>query len=169
MTTVPAHCATRRPGSMPGRARRGWTALALAGVSPLAGCYTTRAVQSAPAPGTTVVLDLTDRARVDLGDRIGPSAAGIEGVVQTQNDSAYIIRVSSVKYLNGQSNTWSGEPLTVPASLVSTARIREFSRSRTTAVGVGIVAALAIVFARTSFFGSSGPDKQPEPMPGGGT
>ena len=100
--------------------------LLLTGVSPLAGCYTTGPVMSAPAPGTTVLLDLNDPARVQLGDRIGPSAARIEGIVQAQNDTAYMLRISSVTYLNGQSNKWSGEPLTVPASLVSSARVREF-------------------------------------------
>ena len=143
--------------------------LLLTGVSPLAGCYTTRPVMSAPAPGTTVLLDLNDPARVQLGDRIGPSAARIEGIVQAQNDTAYMLRISSVTYLNGQSNKWSGEPLTVPASLVSSARVREFSRSRTTAVGVAIAAVLVTVFAKTNFFGLGGTEKVPLPPPTGGT
>jgi hypothetical protein len=148
---------------------RVWTALLLVGATSLAGCYTTRPVNSAPVPGRTVLLDLNDRARVELGDRIGPSAARIDGVVQTQNDTMYVLHVSSVTYLNGQSNKWSGEPLTVPASLVSRARVREFSRSRTTAVGIGIAAALAAVFMKADFFGSSGPEKDPGPVPGGET
>jgi hypothetical protein len=143
--------------------------LLLAGISPLAGCYTTRPVASAPAPGATVLLDLNDRARLDLGERIGPSAARIDGVVQSRNDTMYVLRVSSVTYLNGQSNKWSGEPLTVPASLVSRARLREFSRSRTTAVGLGIAAVLAAVFLKADFFGSSGPEKDPGTVPGGET
>jgi hypothetical protein len=141
----------------------------LAGVSPLVGCYTTRPVTTAPAPGSTVVLDLTDRARVDLGDRIGPSASSIQGVVQTQSDSSYVLRVSSVTYLNGQSNKWAGEQLTIPATMVSRARTREFSRGRTTALGAAIAAALATVFITTDFFGLSGPDRQSEPPVGGET
>ncbi len=167
MTTQPIRRSPLRPAFAPARAWRGWTALLLAGVSPLAGCYTTRPVTSAPAPGTTVLLDLTDRARVDLGERIGPSAASIEGIIEARNDSAYTLRISSVTYLNGQSNRWSGEPFTVPTSLVSRARLREFSRSRTTAVGIGIAAALAAVFLKADFFGFAGPGKQPDPPPGG--
>ena len=116
-----------------------------------------------------MVLDLTDRARVDLGERIGPSASRIEGIVQERNDTAYVLRVSSVAYLNGQSNKWSGEPLTVPSSLVARARLREFSRSRTTAIGAGIAAALAAVFISTDFFGLGGPTVDPLPNPGGET
>ena len=167
MTTHPIRRSPLRPAFAPARAWRGWTALLLAGVSPLAGCYTTRPVTSAPAPGTTVLLDLTDRARVDLGERIGPSAASIEGIIQARNDTAYMLRISSVRYLNGQSNKWSGEPFTVPASFISRARLREFSRSRTTAVGIGIAAALAAVFLKADFFGFAGPGKQPDPVPGG--
>jgi hypothetical protein len=126
-------------------------------------------VSSAPVPGATVILDLTDRGRVDLGDRVGPAAASIEGVVQQQSDSSYVLRVSSVQYLGGQQNKWSGEPLTVPATLVSRARLREFSRSRTTAIGLGIAAALAAVFIHTNFFGLSGPEQQPPPPTGGET
>jgi hypothetical protein len=81
----------------------------------------------------------------------------------------YVLRVSSVTYLNGQSNKWSDEVLTVPARLVSGARLREFSRSRTTAIGLGIAAAIAAVFIKADFFGLSGPEKMPEPIPGGET
>jgi hypothetical protein len=169
MTMHPVHRSASHPALAPGRARRGWTALLLVGISPLAGCYTTRPVESAPTSGTTVLLDLNDRARVQLGDRIGPAAVRIEGIVQAQNDTAYMLRISSITYLGGQSNRWSGEEFTVPASLVSSARIREFSRSRTTAVGLGIAAALAAVFAKTNFLGSGGTDKQAPPPPGGAT
>jgi hypothetical protein len=160
---------SHRPGCSSSRAWRGQAALLLAGVSSLTGCYVTAPVTTAPGVGTTVVLDLTDRARVDLGDRIGPSASSIQGVVQARSDTAYLLHVSSVTYLNGQSNKWSGEPLTVPTTMVSRARTREFSRGRTTALGAAIAAALAAVFVTTDFFGLSGPDRQSEPPVGGET
>ena len=163
------HLLSCRGALAPRRTRRGRTALMLIGASSLAGCYTSRPVTSAPEPGTTVMLDLNDRARVQLGDRIGPSAARIEGIVQAQSDTSYMLRISSVKYLNGQSNKWSGEVFTVPASLVSRARIREFSRSRTTAVGVAMAAAVVTLFATTKFFGLGGTEKVPIPPPTGGT
>jgi hypothetical protein len=169
MTTHPVYHASSSPAAVPGRAPRRWPALLLACLSPLSGCYTTRPVESAPGPGTTVLLDLNDRARVQLGDQLGPSATRIEGIVQARNDTMYMLHISSVSYVNGQSNRWSGEPFTVPASLVTSARIREFSRSRTTAVGLGIAAAVVAVFAKTSFLGLGGTEKQPPPMPGGGT
>jgi len=59
--------------------------------------------------------------------------------------------------------------LAVPISLVSRARYREFSRSRTTAVGVGIAAAVVALFANTNFLGGSTGEKVPPPPPTGGT
>jgi hypothetical protein len=137
---------------------------------PLAGCYSTLPVETTPAPGATVVLDLNDRARVALGDRIGPSALKLEGVVQTATDSDYVLRVSSVEYLNGQTNRWSGEQLNIPASLVSRAWHHEFSRSRTTALSVGLAAALLTAILKTSFLHiGSGTIGAGDPRPGGGS
>jgi hypothetical protein len=152
-----------------GRLRRGWSVLLLAGASLLGGCYVDRPVTTAPAPGTTVLLDLNDAGRVALGDRIGASVARVEGVVASPADTVYRLRMSSVTYLNGQSNRWSGESLAVPVSLVSRAHYREFSRSRTTMVGVGIAAAIVALFASTDFLGNGGTEKVPVPPPTGGT
>jgi hypothetical protein len=101
---------------------------------------------------------------VQFGERIGASAARIEGVVQSQSDTAYMLHISSVSYLDGRTNKWSGEPFTVPTRLVSHAQVREFSRSRTTLLGAGIAAALAAVFAKTNFLGKGG-DTPVTPLP----
>ena len=144
---------------------RAWTALVLAVVSPLTGCYSTRPLTTAPAPGTTVVLDLNDRARVQLGDRIGPSAASIEGVVQPGSDSGYVINISSVKYLNGQTNQWSGERFTLSPTLVTQAWQREFSRSRTMSLGLGITAAIVTLMLKTDFLSKTGGGQPTNPPP----
>jgi hypothetical protein len=111
------------------------------------------------------VLDLNDRARVQLGDRIGPSAASIEGVVQPGSDSGYTINISSVKYLNGQTNQWSGERFQVSPGLVTQAWQRQFSRSRTWSLGVGIVAAIATVILKTDFLSNTGGGQPTNPPP----
>lgn len=129
----------------------------------MTGCYTTLPLHSMPASGSEVVLDLNDRGRVALGDRIGPSASVIDGEIETPNDTAYALRVKSVRYLNGQSNQWSGERLTVPANLVSQATQRNFSRARTVALSAGLATALALFIKGVSLFGNS------SGSPGGGS
>jgi hypothetical protein len=120
--------------------------------------------------GATVVLDLNDRGRVALGERIGPSAARVEGDVTSATDTSYSLRVKSVVYMNGQSNIWSGEALTVSSSLISQATQRTFSRSRTTLLSAGLVAALALLIKSTNLVGNgSASSGGNPPPPGGGT
>jgi hypothetical protein len=159
------HRQTVRPAFAPGRAWRGWTALLLTGVASVSGCYTQVPVVGAPKPGTTVVLDLSDRGRLALGDSIGSSAARIQGIVQSSSDSSYVLRVSSVQYLNGQSNRWSGEPLTVRADLVGRTQERQLSRKRTWAAGIGVAAAVLVVLLTTDLIGSGSLGRSSEPPP----
>jgi hypothetical protein len=135
---------------------------------PLAACYSMQSVAAVPAPGSTVVLELNDRARVALGDRIGPSAASIEGIVQTGTDSVYVLRISSVQYLNGQSNRLSGEPVAVDRGFVGQAWQREFSRSRTTSLSLGLAAALFTLVRQAKFFSTGSGPIPGDPPPGGG-
>jgi len=133
------------------------------------GCYTFTPVIASPTPGTELVLGLNDQGRVSLGQSVGPSAQTIEGKLRTKNDSAYVIAVSSVRYFNGGTNIWSGEPLTVGTSLVQEARERRFSPSKTgLAVGVAAAAVLSFILTR-SLFGSSSPDKTPTQGPPDGS
>jgi hypothetical protein len=125
----------------------------------ISGCYTFTPVASTPAPGTDVVLGLNDQGRATLGRSVGPAAETIEGKLQVRNDSAYVISVSSVRYFNGGTNVWSGEPLTVSTSFVQQAQVRQFSRSKT-ALAFAVAAGAALTFILTrSLFGSSSPDK----------
>lgn len=129
------------------------------------GCYTFTPIVTSPTPGTELVLGLNDQGRVSLGQSVGPAAQTIEGKLTTKNDSAYVIAVRSVRYFNGGTNVWSGEPLSVGTSLVQEARERKFSSSKTAlAVGVAAAAVLSFILTR-SLFGSSSPDKTPNPGP----
>lgn len=122
------------------------------------GCYVYTPVMGRPAPTAYVALDITDRGRVGLGDLIGPAATRVEGVLQSETDSVYALNVASVGYLNGQSNRWSGEPLTVRKDFIGNVRERKFSRGRTAlATGTGIGGVLFFALTRGLFgFGSSG-------------
>ena len=125
----------------------------------VSGCYTFIPAAANPSPGTDMVLGLNDQGRVTLGQSVGPAAETIEGTLQTKTDSSYVISVSSVRYFNGGSNTWSGEPLTVGTSSVQQAQERHFSAGKTVlAVGIAAAAVLSFILTR-SLFSSSSPDK----------
>ena len=135
----------------------------------LAGCYTTAPVETAPSPGEVVVLDLNDRGRDRLGRSIGSAAKSIEGALDTNTDSGYVVKVSSVMYMNGQNNKWTSEPLTIQSDLVRELRVKKFSRGRTSfLVGGSVGALVALIATRQLIVGaSSDTDKKPGDGDGG--
>jgi hypothetical protein len=129
------------------------------------GCYSYTQMPLTPAPGAVLIFPLNDQGRVMLGPSVGPAAQIIEGILQSRNDSAYVVSVNSVSYFNGGSNKWSGEPLTIGKTLVQDVQERQFSRSRTfLAVGATAAAVLAFVVSR-SLFSNSSPERQTTPPP----
>lgn len=148
-----------RRGKPAGRPVRFWricVAAFLLGVS--SGCYTYGPAAMSPDPGTRLVLQLNDQGRVALVDSIGPTGREVEGTVVTKSDSAFLLQVARVGYLNGQSNTWNGERLTVRRSLVDRVTERRFSSSRTLlAAGIATGGVLAFILTRGLFgFGNEG-------------
>lgn len=166
MTHGSMHRSTVRLAFAPGRAARGLVALLLLATQ-VAACYTTRTVEGAPKPGATVILEVNDRGRVELVDRIGQSVERIQGELQSVTDSGYVLRVQSVRYLNGQLNQWSGEEFTMPTAYVSRARQQEFSKSRTFLLAAGLTAALVAVLAQLDLVGGGGEPRNGDPNKGG--
>lgn len=150
----------------PGGVRRAVATVLLITV-PAAGCYSTRPIQTAPEPGTKVLLDLNDRARVTLGERIGQSAERIEGNLQSMTDSSYVVRISGVRYIDGQFAQWSGELFTVPKEFVARARRQDFSRARTWGLVAGATAAIVFAVLKANLIGGGSGTQGGEPNPGG--
>jgi hypothetical protein len=163
------NAATARSAPRSRRAARRGVAAVLLVVMPVTGCYTARPVQSTPVPGSTLLLDLTDRGRAELGPQLGASAERIQGSLQSVSDSGYALRVTSVRYQNGQMQDWTGETFTVPTQYIARARRQEFSRSRTLAIAAGITAALVAVLVKADLLGGgSGTHRTDGPPPGTG-
>lgn len=131
--------------------RRSWALVSFVAI--VTGCYTYAPAAPTPSAGTRLFLELSDRGRVGLGDSIGPAAATVEGTAISSSDSAYALRVSRVGYLNGQSNKWTGEPLVISKSFVSTAREQKFSRNRTFLTAGSVTAVLAVFIATRRLLG----------------
>jgi hypothetical protein len=116
-------------------------------------CYSYAPLASAPAPGSTVSFEITDAGRVGLGSKVGAGAEQLEGVVEGQNDSAYVLRMQNVTYINGQSNQWSNERLEIGKQYVTNAKERRFSKSRTALVAAGAVVGIIAFIASRSLLG----------------
>ncbi|MGD0993544.1 MAG: hypothetical protein ABR998_13845 [Gemmatimonadales bacterium] len=110
--------------------RLAWGVLALAPAA-LAGCYSYRPVESAPAPGVGVEVQLNDLGRVELARTVGPSVVTIDGVLESRSDTEFVVRVMQVIGENGLATRWEGEPVTVRPAYVESLSTRQFSVGRT--------------------------------------
>lgn len=149
-------------------------AVAAAGIASMAlwtsGCYAyVPRTTSEVRPNTVVTADITDVGRVALGERVGAEVMRIEGKVVQRSDTAFRLMVSEVVYLNGLSNHWQGQEVSLRTQDVKSVSQRTFSTSRTAImVGAVVAGALFAIFG-LSFLGlTSGDasrDKPGEPPP----
>jgi hypothetical protein len=127
------------------------------------GCYTLQPVGGASlAPGQSVAFDVTDVGRVGLGGAMGPSIRQIEGRLLRQSTDGIVVSVSSVSFLGGGSQAWSGEPVTLKPEYIGVSYQRRLSKSRTIAAAAIGVGAVAIIVTR-SLNGSGGPENTTQP------
>lgn len=146
------------------RMLRGGALMLLSGFA--SGCYTTVPVASTPRPGHILVMELNDRGRVALGPSIGDAATKVEGLLDSRTDSAYVVKVKSVVYMNGSNTRWTDEPLTVQSDLVRELRERKFSPTRTALLAGGAAGAVVAFFASLGVLGFGTPDTQKGPGDG---
>ncbi len=158
------HERAHRAGVRQARLVRACALGVLAGLA--TGCYVHSPVVEPPVPGSQLILDLNDRGRVALGDSLGPSVNRIEGLFRSHSDSAYFLGVTSVRYLSGQSNNWTGEPLLVRKNLIERAQQRRFSRGRTAFLTSAITASVVAFAVSRNLFGLGGPQREPGNGPG---
>lgn len=133
----------------------------------LTGCYTYRqGVASTVPAGTEVSLTITDQGRVGLGERMGAGILRVNGKLVDEPDTAYVVRVESIDFINAGTTHWAGEEIRMPKDYVGSVSTREFSQSKTWITAGIVVAALALAIGTVAIVGSGteGDDSKP---PGG--
>ena len=131
------------------------------------GCYAYRPLSATAAPGTIVSATLTDAGRVSVGRTVGEGARKLEGLVEAVDDTAYVLRMRSVTYLNGQTNGWTGERLSVSRQAMTDVRERRFSSKRT-AIAVASTLGGVVAFIVTRSLLGGGSESSPGGDPGSG-
>jgi len=132
------------------------------------GCYSYTPIASTPAPSIELAVDLTDRGRVHAAPDIGSAVTRVEGSLIDVNDTAYVLAVRSVMGVSGGRTRWGGERVALPRDYVARTFERRFSRSRTTLVVTGVIAAVGAFFLSKDLLGFGGGSASSEPDPGGG-
>jgi hypothetical protein len=134
----------------------------------LQGCYTYAPLETGVPPvGERVELEISDRGRVELAERLGRGVMTIEGRLTAVTNDQYVLNVASVSYLGGETSRWSGESVRLARDQVEHAATRKLSRRRTwvmaaaIAVGVGVfIASRGLI---VDFFGGSTDSGNQEP------
>jgi hypothetical protein len=134
----------------------------------MVGCYSLRpAMGVTPDLGSKVVFDVNDVGRVALSPSMGAEIAQIEGRLLERTNEDYLISVSTVRFLRGGVQPWTGERVRLRPEYLGTTYERRFSRGRTiaaTAITVGGFAALVASGSFGGFFGlGDGSDGKPTP------
>ena len=135
-----------------------------------AGCYKYVPLDtSAGIPaGEHVAVDITDRGRAELGDRIGSGVIRLEGTVAQADSQNMVMNVWRVAQIGGTVSRWSGESVRFRRDFVAGVHTRTLNRAKTYlvagAVTVGIVAFITTTELFGSFIGGGDPPEEPPPI-----
>jgi hypothetical protein len=133
----------------------------------LSGCYALYPVRTTPELGSQIAFDVNDAGRVALGTKVGNEVAQIEGRLVERTAEEYLVSVSTVRFLRGGVQPWTGERVRLRPEYLGSTYQRKFSRGRTlaaTAIAVGGFAALVASGAFGGFLGGDGGgDGKPTP------
>jgi len=127
------------------------------------GCYTATPLLTTPSPGQEVVVQVTDAGSTQLAQYVGPRVSVLNGHFAGATGDSLALSVTSTETRTGDIRFWTGEPVTIPNSMVATVSAKTISPWRSAlAVGAIVVAALTI---KLGFDGISSTSRtQPPPV-----
>lgn len=133
----------------------------------LAGCYSYVPVESqGPAPvGQMVELQITDRGRVGLGERLGAGVRDVTGRVVGNADSDIVLSIDRITTIAGTPNLWRGDTARIGRDYVGSMSLRKISAGKTTAVVAVVAAAVYVLVNRTLAGSGDGSEDGTEPPP----
>lgn len=127
------------------------------------GCYTAGPLNSEPQPSQRVVLTLNDRGRAVLSEQLGSGPVSVEGIVESTDNAAYVMRVSRVTYIASPAATWTGERIRVGKEGVGMSQSRQLSKGRTF-LAIAVAGLAFGIFAATRGLIGFGSDPTPTPI-----
>ena len=133
------------------------------------GCYsyTPLETSSGISAGEHIAVEITDRGRAALGDRIGAGVVRLEGTVTRTDSQNVVMNVWRVAQIGGVSSKWSGESVQFSRDYMATVESRNLNRGRTYLVAGGAAVGLVLLVKSASLFGDfiGGSDPPPDPPP----
>lgn len=117
--------------------------------------------------GEHIAVDITDRGRAELGDRIGSGVVRLEGTLAQADSQIMVMNVWRVAQIGGAVSRWSGESVRFRRDFVAGVQARTLNRAKTYLVAGSVAVGVAIFIASADLFGSfiGGSDPDPDPGP----
>jgi hypothetical protein len=115
-----------------------------------------------PEPGTQMALEVNDAGRLALGGTMGPEIVHIEGRLISKQVDTYELAVSSVRLIQGGTQVWSGERVSIKTEYIARSSIRHLSKGRSVAAGAVFIASVYAVIRSQNLFGLG---KSDDPIP----
>jgi hypothetical protein len=133
------------------------------------GCYTYTPLDTSTGvqAGEHVSVEITDRGRAELGDRLGAGVLRLEGTL-TRTDSANLeMNVWRVAHFSGPVSRWSGESVRLRREYASSVQSRTLNRGKTYLVAGAALAGLVLFSTQFDLLGFSSGEDDPvvEPPP----
>ena len=139
------------------------------GVLPAAlGCYqyapldTSTGVQA----GEHVAVDITDRGRAELGERLGSGVVRLEGTLTRTDSVDLVMNVWRVAQINGPPSRWSGESIRLKREYASRVQMRTLNRAKTYLMAGAVAAGVYLFttqFDLLGFASDNGGNEEPPP------
>jgi hypothetical protein len=148
--------------------RRIWVVV-VAGVLPAAvGCYTYAPLGTSTGvqAGEHIAVEITDRGRAELGDRLGPGILRLEGTLTRTDTQDLVMNVWRVADIGGTRSRWNGESVRFRREYAARVETRTLNRTKTYLAVVGAVGAFAWFAASHDLVGGflgGGQGGQPPP------
>jgi hypothetical protein len=116
----------------------------------LQGCYTYAPLDTGTPPiGETVELNISDRGRVELTERLGRGVSSIRARITGTEGEQYLLNVFNVAYVSGEKSVWSGESMRLNQDFVFQTRVRKMDKKRTwLAAGAATVVIVGFMASR---------------------
>lgn len=128
-------------------------------------CYTAVPLTTDnPAPGTELIVTLTDTGGAQMASVLGPKTSGLSGRFLGQSSDSLFLGVSSVMQQSGNEVFWEGERVAVPRSGIATLRERKLSTLKSAGM-VGALVAIIVGISAIVSSGSPGQNGTPPPKP----
>ena len=105
--------------------------------------------------GEHVAVEITDRGRAELSDRLGSGVLRLEGTLTRSDSADLVMNVWRVAQLDGPPSRWSGESVRLRREFASRVSARTLNRTKTFAVAGAVVVGLVVFTRQFELFGTS--------------